>query len=92
MVARSGASRTRQRFPALGTGHAAIDGVVGRRGEINRLAIADVDGEAAARGTEAADHPRRRVGCFAGGDLPQPNPPGARRVRESIGRRGHGRS
>ena len=82
-----------QGFPALGAGHAAVDRVVGRRREVDRLAVAEMDGQAAAGRAEAADHPRGRVGRLAGGNLPQPEPARARAAaRGSAGRRVRGRA
>ena len=81
-----------QGFPALRTGHAEVDRVFGRRRQVDRLAVAEVDGQAATGRAEAADHPRRRVGRLAGGDLPQAEPARARAAaRASAGRRGRER-
>ena len=63
-----------QGFPALRAGHAEVDRVFGRRRQVYRLAIAEVDGQAATGRTETADHPRGRVRRLAGGDLPQAEP------------------
>ena len=72
-----------QGLPALGTGQAAIDRMVRRRREAHRLAFAEVDGQAAARGAESTHHPRGRVGRLAGRHLPQPEP--ARRPEQLAG-------
>ncbi len=60
-----------QGFPALRAGHAEVDRVFGRRREVNGLAVAEVDGQAATGRTETADHPRGRVGRLGGGNLPE---------------------
>jgi hypothetical protein len=67
-------SQDRQRFPALGAGHPAVDGVLGRRTEVNRLAVAEMDGQAAAGRAESAHGPGRGVRRFGRGDLAQPEP------------------
>ena len=72
--ARSGASRTVKRLPALGAGHPAVHRVVGRRTQVDRLAVAEMHRQAATRRAEAADHPRGRIRRLAGGDLAQPEP------------------
>ena len=49
-------------------------------GQAHRLALSQMDGQAASRGTEAADHFRRRVGSSGNGNLAQAEP--ARRPRQ----------
>ena len=63
-----------QGLPALGTGHPPVHRIVGRRAQVDRLAVAEMHRQPATRRAEAADHHRRRVRNLAGGDLTQPEP------------------
>ena len=73
----------RQSLPALGAGDAAVHGVVGGRGEADRLAVPEVHGQAAAGGAVAAHHVRGGVGLQAGRHLPEPE--AARRPQQIAG-------
>ena len=61
-----------ERLPSLRAGHAEVHRVVGRRRDVDGVAVAKVDVERAAGGAEAADQPRRGVGLEPAGDLPEP--------------------
>lgn len=65
-----------QRLPALGTRHAEIHGIVRVGREIDRLALFQVDLQAAAGGAEAADHRGHGIGRLPGRNLSQAEPAG----------------
>ena len=58
----SGPAQRRERLPALGAGHAEVDGIVRGRREADGLPFSQVDVEAAASRAEAADHRGGLVG------------------------------
>ena len=60
-----GGVEDRQRLPPLRAGHAEVDRVVGRGRQVDRLAVAQVDVQAATGRAVAADHARGRVGRLA---------------------------
>ena len=63
-----------QRLPALGASHAEIHGIVRIGREIDRLALLQMDLQAAAGGAEAADHRGHGIGRLPGGNLSQAEP------------------
>ncbi len=61
-----------QGFPPLGAGHPEVDWIVGCRGQVDGLAVSEVDVEAASRRAVAANHRGRGVGGSDNRDLAQP--------------------